>query len=176
VDRLVTSGDVNLSNTKLTGFGLADKLAVLRTFTGIKSSPDTVIQTLSSNLHIAPDGIRTDDLKLVVPGLGEIAGAGTISPNGALNFKLVAQLAQTGVGNVLSSLAQRAGVGGAVGKGLPFMVQGTTAAPVFIPDTTAIARQALATQGQPNAQGGQAITPKNLGNALGGLFGKKKNQ
>jgi hypothetical protein len=78
---LVTTGDLNISNAKLSRFGLASKMAALSAFTGVKQSLDTVIQALSSNLRIAPEGIRLDGLNLVVSDLGTITGAGTIDAN-----------------------------------------------------------------------------------------------
>lgn len=174
VDQLVTTGDVNLANAKLSGFGLSSKLAALSVFTGLKASPDTLIQMMSSKLHISPDGIRSEDLNLVVPDVGTITGSGVIGANNALNFKLLASFASTGMGGVLSSLASRYGVGNAIANGIPFLVQGTTSAPVFLPDTGAMIRSAVPPQGQPGATTG---TPrKNLGDVIGGFLGKKKNQ
>jgi AsmA protein len=170
IDKLVTAGDVKLSNAKLTGFGLASKLAVLSLFTGLKSSPDTLIQTMASNLRIAPEGIQAQGLQLIVPELGTITGAGTIGENGALNFKLLANLAQAGVGGALSGLVGQTGFGGATSKGIPFLVQGTSSNPRFIPDTNAMIRGAMP------GQAGGATQPATVGNILQGIFGKKKQQ
>jgi AsmA protein len=173
VERLVTTGDLNLSNAKLAGFGLGSKLAALSMFTGLKSSPDTVIQTMASNIRIDPEGIRTDNLKLVVADVGTIAGSGAVGANGSLNYKLVAELAQSGAGNALSTLVSRTGIGGAVGKGIPFSVEGTTSNPQFKPDTNAMLKAGLRESGSNPAGKGQALT---VGNVLGGLLNKKKQQ
>jgi AsmA protein len=172
VESLVTSGDVNLSNAKLSGFGLGQKLAALSLFTGLKASPDTVIETMSSGLRISPDGIRSEALKLVVADIGTITGAGTIGANGALDFKLMANLATTGAGAALANLASRTVMGGAIAKGIPILVHGTTSNPVFVPDTSALIQGGVL-----NQQGATGATPpKNLGDVLGGIFGRKKQQ
>ena len=60
VDRLVTTGTVQLSNARLVGYDLASKMKALSSLSFVQgaSGGDTVIQTLSSNLRIAPEGIR----------------------------------------------------------------------------------------------------------------------
>ena len=170
VDKLVTAGDVTLSNAKLTGFGLASKLSALSLFSGMKSSPDTLIQTMASKLKISPEGIQAEGIQLIVPEVGTITGAGTIADNGALNFKLLANLSQAGVGGALSGLVGRTGFGSATSKGIPFIVEGTSSNPRFVPDTNAMIRGAMPAQGNGGTQ------PANVGNILQGIFGKKKQQ
>jgi AsmA protein len=82
-DRLVTTGSVALNNTRLAGFDLTKKMASIQQFTGIKAGPDMEIQVLSTNLRSAPEGTSAQDMKLVVPAIGELSGAGTISPANA---------------------------------------------------------------------------------------------
>jgi AsmA protein len=94
LERLVTTGNVNVSNTHLTGFDLASKMSSLSFLTGVKGGSDTAIQTLSSNLRIAPEGIRADNLRIVVPSIGTMTGRGTIGANTALNFHMVAVLSK----------------------------------------------------------------------------------
>ena len=96
VDRLVTSGHVSLSNGKLVGFDLGSKMGALSSFAGVPKGSDTVIQTLSSDVRVAPDGIRTDNLNVVVPAIGSMTGSGTISPKQELDYKMVAKLEQLG--------------------------------------------------------------------------------
>jgi AsmA protein len=173
VDRLVTSGPVSLTNAKLTGFDLGSKMKVLSKFAGIPSGADTVIQTLASDLRVATDGIRADNFNLVVPSIGSLSGDGTISPKQELNFKMSAKLgnAASPLG-ALTSLAGLAGGGQKSGAGIPFRIQGTTSNPVFVPDLAGIAG-GIAGQA---ASGGKVVVPggKDLGEALGGLFGRKK--
>jgi AsmA protein len=167
VDSLVTTGDVNLSNAKLAGFGLGAKLAALSAFTGTKPSQDTVIQLLSSNLRIAPDGIRTENLKLEVADLGTITGGGTIAVNNALNYKMVFTASGSGTA---ANLATRVGFGNSAKSGIPFLIQGTTSNPVFLPDAGALVRAGISNLLK--SQGGDQ--PNNLGGILGGILGRKK--
>ena len=71
---LVTSGPVSLSNAKLAGFDLGSKMGALSSFAGVPKGTDTMIQTLSADLRIAPEGIRVDKLLVVVPAIGSIIG------------------------------------------------------------------------------------------------------
>ena len=165
VDRMITTGDLNLANTRLSGFSMASKLAALSAFTGVKASPDTVVQMLSSKLRIAPEGIRTDDLKLVVENLGAVTGSGTIGANNAMNFRMLAKVAG---GGALGNLANLAKLGGATSGGIPFLIQGTTASPVFIPDIGGILKVGQGSSKSPDQQ------QKKLGDILGGILNKKK--
>ena len=167
IDQMITTGDLNISNAKISGFSLASKMGALSAFTGLKGSPDTVIQVMSSNLRIAPEGIRADNLKLVVADVGTITGAGTIGANNALSFKMLANVA---AGGAIANIASLAGLGGATNKGIPFLIQGTTSNPVFVPDTGAMVSAGVS--GLIQSQG--ANQPKDLGGFLGGILGKKK--
>lgn len=169
VDRLVTAGNVNLSNARLAGFSIASKLAALPTLSGVKPESDTVIEMLSSNLHIAPEGIRAENLNLVIPALGSMVGGGTISPSNALNFRMVAKLANHA--GMMGQLTSRIPIFGKAGKAgtIPFMIQGTTSQPIFVPDVTG-----AVTGGLGNSLQGQQPGSQNLGDILGGVLGKKK--
>jgi AsmA protein len=173
VDKLVTTGPVKLSNGKLAGFDLGAKMGALSSFAGIPKGSDTVIETFSSNMRVAPEGIRADSLNLVVPAIGSMAGSGTIAPNQALNFQMVAHLG--GSASPVSAIAGlTSAVGGQKGSGggIPFKILGTTSKPEFIPDVGAMAGSfAKGAVGSVPASG-QEI--ENLGKQVGGLFGKKK--
>ena len=170
VDRLVTTGNVLLSNATLTGYDLASKMKVLSALSGLKSSSsNTLIQTFSSNLRMAPEGIRADNLNIVVPSIGSLTGNGTVSSSNALNFHMVATLAQSaGVMGGMTKGMSLLGGGGGKGGGIPFMIQGTTAQPVFVPDVAGMVKGAIP---NPLEQSGQQ---KGVGGALQGIFGKKK--
>jgi AsmA protein len=172
VDRLVTTGDLTVSNARLTGFDLASKMSVLSALAGLKGGSDTVIQTLSSNLRISPEGIRADNLKLIVPAIGTMTGRGTIGANNALDFHMVATLANPGQGSMLGQMASGIPILGQSAKGtIPFMIQGTTSSPVFVPDVAGIVSSGIVTSFQPQQQQpGQ----QGLSGILGGLLGKKK--
>jgi AsmA protein len=159
-DRLVTTGSVALNNTLLVGFDLSKKMATIERLAGIKASPDTEIQVLSTNLRSAPEGISAEDMKLVIPALGEVSGAGTISASNELNFKMTAMVHTSGLLAVAGN------------KPIPFTVGGTASAPTFKPDVGAVVKDLV--QGEMKGIGGD------FGKAAGGLLngilgGKKKN-
>ena len=92
VDKLVIAGPVKLSNTSLTGFNLGSKMGAMSAFAGhAVSNPDTAISNFSLNAHKSPAGTQADDINLDVPAIGVITGAGTVSPDGALNFKMLGE-------------------------------------------------------------------------------------
>ena len=135
IDKLVITGPVRLADTKLSGFDLGSKLGALSAFTGkAASNPDTSIQNFSTTARVAPEGTRADNLNLTVPAIGVITGAGTVSPAGALNFKMLANLH----GGVAGGLAQVAGMSSGKG-GIPFSIAGTTSKPEFMPDLKGMA-------------------------------------
>jgi AsmA protein len=155
-DRLVTTGSVALNNTRLVGFDLSKKMASIERLAGIKASPDTDIQLLSSNLRSAPEGISAQNMKLVVPAMGEVTGAGTISASNELNFKMNAMVHTSGILAVVGN------------KPIPFTVEGTSSNPVFKPDVGAIAREEL--------KGVEGNVGKAAGGLLNGILGgRKKN-
>jgi AsmA protein len=126
---------------------------------GLPKSSDTMIQELSANLSVGPDGIRADDVRVTVQGMGSIAGSGTVAPDHKLNFKMTAKLGDAGPVRgglaALTSVTQGSG-------GIPFLIHGTTANPKFEPDLTGMFR-------------GIATAPgHDAGAIFNGLLGKKK--
>lgn len=150
-DKLVTSGTVALDNTRLAGFDLGKKMAVIETLAGIKAAPDTDIRTFSANVRVAPDGTSAADIRLDVPSIGELTGAGTVSPANALDFKMRATVHTSGA---LSAIASTA---------IPFVIQGSASQPVFRPDVKSLAKE------QVKGAAGKAAS-----GLLKGLFGGKK--
>jgi hypothetical protein len=152
----VIAGVVDVADTKLGGFNLGEKLKVIERLAGIQPSSVTEIQKLHTRLRSAGGAMTVDDLALVVPALGDLTGAGTISAAHELNFKMRATVKAT-----TATL-------GAV----PFSVTGTTSNPVFRPDTAGIITEEL----------NQHLGGKNVGgvdagkavDALKGIFGHKK--
>jgi AsmA protein len=163
LDRLVTTGPVKLSNTALSGFNLGSKLSAISALSGKQTGNDTSIQNLSADARVAPEGTRLDKISLVIPALGALAGAGTISPAGGLDFKMSANLS----GGAVTGLTQIAGLGGKGTGAIPFLIQGTTSNPSFVPDVKGMVGGQL----KGILQGGDKNNP--LG-GLKGLFGKKK--
>jgi len=124
-DRLVTTGSLALHNTRLTGFDLSGKMSAIEKLAGIRGRPDTEIQTLSAMVRVAPEGTSAQQMKLVVPAIGEVDGAGTVSPANQLDFKMSATVHTSGVLAVAGNTP------------IPFTVQGTCSNPVFRPDVAA---------------------------------------
>jgi AsmA protein len=153
-DRLVTAGSLALDNTRLVGFDLPKKMASIEKLAGIKEGPDTEIQVLSANVRLAPEGTSASDMKLVVPAIGELSGAGTVSPANALDFKM-------------SAMVHTSGLLAAVGNTpIPFTVEGTCAEPVFRPDLKAVVKEEMKSV--------QRDVGKAAGGLLNGLLGGKK--
>lgn len=166
LDKLVITGPVRLANTELAGFDLGSKLGALSAFAGKSvSNPNTSLQNASLDARVAPEGTKADNINLNVPAIGVITGAGTISPAGALNFKMLANLH----GGVVGGLSQVAAAGSGKG-GIPFAIEGTTASPHFIPDMGGMVGGVAQ-----NAMGvGKNVVQQNPTKALGGLLGGKK--
>ena len=55
-------------------------MSTVEKLAGIKTGPDTEIQTFAATVHMAPDGSTVQDIKLVAPAIGELSGSGTVSP------------------------------------------------------------------------------------------------
>ncbi|PYV60609.1 MAG: hypothetical protein DMG98_01400 [Acidobacteria bacterium] len=170
VSKLVITGPVKLADTKLHGFDMGSKMSAISALAGIKTGQDTAIQVFSSNVHVAPSGIQTENVNLVVPSIGTLTGAGTVSPENALDYKMTASLNSTGV----STLSQFAGVGGGKGGSIPFFIQGTAANPKFVPDVKGMLGSQLGNRLGSQIPGGQ--NGQNVVNSITGLFGKKKKQ
>jgi len=158
LEALVIDGTLGLSNTHLTGFDLGSKMSTIEKLAGIKTGPDTEIQTFAATVHMAPDGSAVEDIKFVAPALGELNGGGTVSPSQALDFKMRATL-HTG-GAALAMLGAKSDTG------VPFIIEGTASNPVFRPDMKALVEGRV-----------HSLEKNDLGKAgslLGGVFGKKK--
>jgi len=153
-DRPVTSGSLALNNTKLVGFDLPKKMASIERFAGIHASPDTEIQVLSANVRSAPEGTSAQNMKFVVPAIGELSGAGTVSPANQLNFKMSAIVHTSGMLAVIGN------------KPIPFMVSGTASEPVFKPDIGAVVKEEVESLG--------GDIGKAAGGLVDGLFNRKK--
>ncbi len=144
VDKLAETGTVRMQNSALAGFSLGSKMSAISALGGKGAGEkDTTIQNFSTNVHATPEGTRADNIDLVVPSLGTVTGAGTLSSSNALDFKMKADA-------------------------IPFLIQGTTSDPKFVPDMKGMAGSVVN-----GALGGVKKGAKNpLGGATG-LLGKK---
>ena len=160
---MVVTGPVKLAETKLAGFNLGSKMSAISKLAGLKTGSDTSIQNFSADVHYAPSGIQTQNVNLTAPAVGVMTGAGSVDPNGALDYKMSANLNGTAV----SSLTQMAGLGNKGGT-IPFFIRGTTSDPKFEPDVKGMVGGALG--GLTNNSQTNSVV-----NSIGGLF-KKKNK
>ena len=171
VDRLAIAGPVKLSNGLLAGFDLGGKLGKLASFAGLQSGKDTVIETLSAALGLTPDGTTVDMLVMNVATIGSLAGEGTISPKGEMNFTMLAKLSSGTMAAATGTMARVVSFGQT--SGIPFRIQGTTSNPSFAPDMG----RAMKSVG--NEIKDTATKPENIKKAadlIGGLFGRKKQE
>ncbi len=162
-DRLVVNGTIGLRNTRLAGFSLGSAMSTVAKFAGIQAGSNTDIQSFSTNMRMAPEGMTAESIQLIVPALGSMTGAGTISASHALNFTMRATVQIAG--GVMSMIGQSGGTT------VPFFIQGTSSNPVFRPDvrgTAAANSNALERMGIDAAKKRSGI----LGGFLDGL--KKK--
>jgi AsmA protein len=189
-NKLATDGTIGLFNGKLEGFDLGSKMSGVSTLTGLKTGKDLDIEKMTTEVHMAPNGLRAENFLAVVPSVGNLAGGGTLDSKNNLDFKMAATLSGSALSAIGGSGAGGGGVLGALGgskdsscKGgttIPFLIQGTASDPKFMPDVGGVAAGMLKSQlgcaggSVPNVgkTGGQ--TPADAVNALGGLLGKKK--
>jgi hypothetical protein len=68
------------------------KCPLFPSLAGVKTGKDLDIEKLTTNLRMAPDGLKADNFVAVVPNLGNLVGAGTIDSKNALDFKMAATL------------------------------------------------------------------------------------
>src|SRR5262249_14936408 len=188
-NKLVTDGNIGLFNGRLAGFDLGSKMSAISALTGLKTGKDLDIEKMTTNVHMAPNGLRAENFLAVVPSVGNLAGGGTLDSKNNLDFKMAATLTGGaigaiggggGVGSVLGALGGNKGSGCKGGTTIPFLIQGTASDPKFVPDVGGVAAGMLKSQlgcaGGSLANVGKASgqNPADAINAIGGLFGKKK--
>jgi AsmA protein len=189
-NKLVTDGTIGLYSAKLSGFDLGSKMSAVSALTGLKTGKDLDIEKLTTNVHMAPNGLRAENFIAVVPSVGNMTGAGTLDAKNNLDFKMAATLtggaigamgsAGAGVGSLVGALGGSKGSSCKGGTTIPFQIQGTASDPKFVPDVGGAAASMLKSQlgcaSGSLANVGKTGTqnPADAINSLGGLFGKKK--
>lgn len=165
LDALVITGPVELSNTRLAGFNPSSQLkGIVAAATGDTGNV-TNIQALRVQLQVARSGVTANDIFLSMPSIGDAVGKGTVSPSGALNFKLTMKVdTSRGVGGkavgLLTMVNGTAGktAGQAAATGLPVTITGTSSNPIITPDVSGMMK----------------ANEKQVTNSIVGLFGIKK--
>jgi AsmA protein len=189
-NKLVTDGTIGLYSAKLSGFDLGSKMSAVSALTGLKTGKDLDIEKLTTNVHMAPNGLRAENFIAVVPSVGNLTGAGTLDAKNNLDFKMAATLTGGAIGAMGSAGGEVGSLAGALGgskgsgcKGgstIPFQIEGTASDPKFVPDVGGVAANMLKSQlgcsGGSLANVGKAgsQSPSDAVNSLSGLLGKKK--
>src|SRR5260370_34685836 len=89
-------------------------MSAVSALTGLKTGKDLDIEKLSTNVHMAPNGLRAENFIAIVPSVGNLTGAGTLDAKNNLDFKMAATLTGGAIGAMGSA---RAGGGSLVGAG-----------------------------------------------------------
>jgi len=183
-NKLVTTGNVGLMGAKLAGFDLGSRMSAISALTGIKTGKDLLIEKLTTNVQMAPDGLKAENFLMVIPSLGRLVGAGTIDAKNNLDFKMAATVtnavatAGSPVANAVGLIGQFTGGGCKGGMTVPFLVHGTTSDPKFLPDVGGLAAAMLKSQsgcsGTAASGAKKTQSPANPLQGITDLFGKKK--
>jgi hypothetical protein len=150
---------------------------------------------LTTNLRVAQNGLRFETFNAVVPAVGYLIGAGTIDARNNLDFKMVATVTARLHGG-MGSMAGTSGAIGAIGdvigaltsagtsgsksrsQRIPFLVEGTTSDPRFVPDLSGLVIPTLMSQlgnrEVPGPAPGQHEPSSNPLGAIKDLFKKKR--
>jgi AsmA protein len=168
----VITGPLTVDNTHMAGFNLGQKIQGLN---GASTGNSTLIRSLLTTVTAAPSGVRTDNLVIVIPGLGTGTGAGTISPNSILNYQLLLKL-DSGVG-VLGMANTLAGqrISAATANGIPLTVTGPASNPVFHADISNLLKNNAGgiINGLINQKGGApGNKQQNPSDLINGILGK----
>lgn len=90
--KIVATGDVGLFNAKLAGFDLGSKTPTFSSLTGIPAGKDLEIEKFTTNLRMSFNSLQLNQLVIVVPSFGKLAGGGAIDSRNNLDFKTEASL------------------------------------------------------------------------------------
>jgi AsmA protein len=172
-DKLVASGSIGLADARLAGFNMGSKMASIEKLAGIKQGPDTDIQTLNANFTYGPEGQAIQDLLLIVAGIGQLTGAGSLSPSHALDFKMRATVQTSGA--LMTAIGERNAT-------VPFSITGSATDPVFRPDVKEMVKEKaeniekFAGREIDKVAGEGSGLGKAAGDLLKGLLGGKKKE
>jgi hypothetical protein len=131
---------------------------------GIAMGPNTDFENISADAHSNAQGVDLQNISVIATNIGEIAGAGVISPANGLDFKMHAKLKTSGIFSPLAS-------------NVPFSIQGPATDPKFVPDIKGMAAEKLKTLTSVPVGAGKAATT-DVGKAAAGVlsvFKKKSN-
>ena len=137
---LAIIGPVGADNTKLVGFDVGSKIKGIAALSGVKTGDTTDFQKLRANVKMNGAGVTIDDIDAMIGGMGELNGAGTVSPANQLNFNLTVKVANAGgMGKIgVGLLTVLNGHDEKGNKGVPLRVVGTPDDPVITADVGGI--------------------------------------
>lgn len=144
-DKLDIKGALAVKNTQLANFDLGSKMTSVAKIAGIKINPNTDFQNVGASVHSNPSGTDLQDISIIAPDLGEISGAGTVSPDNMLDFKMHAKLKASGIFSALAS-------------NVPFSIEGPATSPKFVPDIKGAASAGIKSLVKEPADIGKAAT------------------
>jgi len=191
-NNLVTAGHVGLYGAKLAGFNLGAQVKAISGFSGLETGNDLNIEQLTTNLRVAQNGLRFDTFNAVVPAVGYLIGAGTIDARNNLDFKMVATVTARLHGGMDSVVGTAGVIGDVIGaltgggksssksksQRIPFIVEGTTSDPRFVPDLSGLVIPTLLNElgnlKVPGSGSGQHESSGNPLRAIKDLFKKKR--
>lgn len=161
-------GPIEIDNTELAGFDLAQKTQGLKLLGNASNA--TKIQVVKANVDSTVPQTTLANIDAELPAIGSATGQGTVTAAGGLNFQLLAKLDSSSQAGALMNSASSAlgGVAGsllhnAVSNGVPIDITGTTSNPIIRANVTQMLRGGLLGQ-----SGGKK---PNAGTVLKGLFG-----
>ena len=142
---LAITGPVELQNAQLVGYDLGSKIQGIAALGGVKTGSTTTIQTMKFNLQASNAGIQVKNIDGSILGMGRSTGSGTVSPSGALSFRLVAHVTNAhGAGKVGVGLMTKMNQFGKsasdkeAAQGVPMLVTGTATDPVITADVSGL--------------------------------------
>ncbi|MES2223023.1 MAG: hypothetical protein V4587_18885, partial [Acidobacteriota bacterium] len=142
---LTITGPVDLESARLVNFDLGSKIEGVAALGGVKTGSTTTIQSMKFNLQASNAGIQVQNIDGTILGLGRSTGKGTVSPSGALSFRLLAKVANAhGAGKVGVGLMTRMNQFGKpdaqkeAAQGVPMRVTGTANDPVITADVSGL--------------------------------------
>lgn len=160
-------GPVEVDNTELAGFDLAQKLGGLKIPGNAENA--TKIQVLKAEVDSTVPQTALTNIDAEIPAIGTATGQGTVTAAGGLNFQLTAKLSGSGQVGQMANAATTA-LGGALGgllhtavsRGVPLTITGTTSDPVIQANVGQMLKGAV------SGRSGQKTSP---GSVLKGLLG-----
>jgi hypothetical protein len=162
LEQFVAEGPVKLAGVTVTGFSLPSKLSGALGQSGSQGN-DTLIKVAEGALRYGPQGVRADNLDVEIGSIGSVTGAGAVSPQNVLNFRLVAKLEGA---SPIAKLTQISLFN--KGGGIPFRVEGNASDPKVAADIPGLSNTPLNQLKVPSKS--------QIGGLLGGLIKKKNPQ